>query len=111
MNKYGAVKINAFESTIRWFVGDINDFIKKYKLEEYDLSSDALGYTVIHKGRCYVYSNGEDVNNTIPHEAVHAISRMTESKGILFSNNNHEMLAYLIGYVSGKILDKINECK
>lgn len=107
MNKYGIVKLNAFETTIKWFVGDFKEFIKKYRLEKCELEDNYLGLMFKHNGTYFIYSDGSDNNNTIPHEVVHAIARMADSRDILFDETNHEMIAYLVGYVSGKILDKL----
>ena len=108
-NKHGLIKLNAFDTTIKWFVGNFKDFIKKYNLEKCELEDSYLGLTFRHNGFYFIYSNGEDVYNTIPHESVHAIARIAESKGILFDITNHEMIAYMVGYVSGKILDNLTK--
>ena len=107
VSKYGTIKLNAFETTIKWFVGDFKDFVKKYKLEDWDLKGSNVGLTLIDNKHIIIYSDGTDDNNTIPHESVHAIARMAELRDILFDGTNHEMIAYLVGYVSGKILDKL----
>ena len=109
MNKYGTINLNAFDTKIKWFVGDFKSFIKKYKLCKCELEGGCLGMTFKHNGFYFIYSNGEDVYNTIPHESVHAIARIAESKGILFDITNHEMIAYMVGYVSGKILDNLTK--
>lgn len=108
MNKHGIVKLNAFETTIKWFVGDLKEFIKKYKLEKCEIEGGCLGLTFIHNGVYYIYSDGTDDNNTIPHEVIHVVARMAEYRGMLFDGTNHEMIAHLVGYISGKILDKLN---
>ena len=107
-NKYGTIKLHAFETTIKWFVGDFNDFVKKYKLEDWELK-ESIGVTLVCDKYYLIYSDGKDNNNTIPHEVIHAVARMAEHRDILFDVTNHEMIAYLVGYVSGKILDKIKE--
>ena len=107
MDKFGTIKLNAFDTTIKWFVGDFKSFIKKYKLCNCELEDGYLGMTFKHNGVYFIYSDGEDVYNTIPHEAVHAIARIAECRGILFDITNHEMIAYMVGYVSGKILDSL----
>ena len=105
-NKHGTIKINAFETTIKWFVGDFKDFIKKYKLEDWELK-ESIGLTLVCRRYYLIYSDGTDNNNTIPHEAIHGIARMAEHRGILFDVTNHEMIAYLVGYISGTILNKV----
>lgn len=107
-NKYGSIKLSAFEAKIKWFVGDFKDFIKKYKLEDWELK-ESIGVTLVCDKYYLIYSDGKDNNNTIPHEVIHAVARMAEHRDILFDVTNHEMIAYLVGYVSGKILDKIKE--
>lgn len=111
MNKHGTIRLKAFETTIKWFVGDFKEFIQKYKLEKCELEEDYLGLMFKHNGVYFIYSDGTDNNNTIPHEAVHAITRMCQHRDILFNDTNHEMIAYLVGYVSGKILDGVNPNK
>ena len=109
IDKFGTVRLSAFDTTIKWFVGDFINFVIKYKLQEWDLDSSSSGLTLVDDaGYIVVYSNGVDVNNTIPHEVIHAISRMANHRGLLFDITNHELIAHLVGYVSGKILDKIN---
>lgn len=109
VDKYGVIKLNAFDARIKWFVGNFKNFIKKYRLEKCGLEDGYLGMTFKHNGVYFIYSDGEDVYNTIPHESVHAIARMAEHRGILFDVTNHEMIAYMVGYVSGKILDSLNK--
>ena len=108
IDKFGTVRLSAFDTTIKWFVGSFDSFIKKYRLENLELENNCLGLMVTHNGQYFIYACGEDIYNTIPHEVVHAIARMAEIRDILFDETNHEMIAYLVGYVSGKILDKIN---
>lgn len=108
MSKYGTIKLEAFGTTIKWFVGDFEEFLKRYKLQDGELEDGALGLTLICDKYYLIYSDGTDNNNTIPHEVVHAITRMCQHRDILFNDTNHEMIAYLVGYVSGKILDKVN---
>ena len=111
MNINGTVRLKAFETTIKWFVGDFKEFLKKYMLQDGELEDDAIGLTLVCK-RCHlIYSDGADNNNTIPYEVVHAITRMCQHRDILFNDTNPEMIAYLVGYVSGKILDKLNSNK
>ena len=104
---YGTVKLNAFETTIKWFVGDFNEFVSKYKLKDWELRKDCAGLTLVCEKYILIYSDIEDTNNTIPHEVVHAVARMAEHRDILFDGTNHEMIAYLVGYISGKILNKL----
>lgn len=111
MNKHGTIRLKAFETTIKWFVGDFKEFLKKYKLQDWELEDDDIGLTLVRKRYYLIYSDGTDNNNTIPHEVVHAITRMCQHRDILFNDTNHEMIAYLVGYVSGKILDKLNSNK
>lgn len=104
---YGTVKLNAFETTIKWFVGDFKEFVSKYKLQDWNLKEGSLGLTLVCDKHILIYSDGTDNNNTIPHEVIHAIAKMAEYRDILFDGTNHEMIAYLVGYISGKILNKL----
>lgn len=108
MDKHGIVKLNAFETTIKWFVGGFKEFVNKYRLQDWELKEGSIGLTLVCDKYIIIYSDGTDNNNTIPHEVIHAIARMAEHRDILFDGTNHEMIAYLVGYVSGKILDKAN---
>jgi len=108
-NKHGVIRLRAFETKIKWFVGDFNDFVKKYKLEDWELSGHSVGLTLACEEYYLIYSDGSDDWNTIPHEAVHAIALMSTNKGILFDGTNHEMIAYLVGYVSGEIFKRLNK--
>lgn len=108
-NKHGVIRLRAFETKIKWFVGDFNDFVKKYKLEKWELDDSYIGLTLVCDNFYIIYSNGKDNYNTIPHEAVHAVARMSEHRDILFDGTNHEMIAYLVGYVSGEIFKGLNK--
>lgn len=110
-SSYGVIRLKAFETTIKWFVGDFDEFEKKYKLKEWNLKDKYLGLTLTCEKYYLIFSDGTDNNNTIPHEVVHAISRMCEHRDILFNETNHEMIAYLVGFVSGKILNEVNKAK
>ena len=102
-NIYGTINIDVFDTKIKWFIGDFNDFVKKYKLEDQELE-DSIGLTMTVDDYILIYSDCTEYLNTIPHEAVHAVSRISDHRNLLFNTDNSEMLAYLVGYISGKIL-------
>lgn len=102
-NIYGTINIDIFDTKIKWFIGDFNDFIKKYNLEDQELEY-SIGLTISINNYILMYSDGTDNLNTIPHETIHAVSRMSDHRDLLFNIDNSEMIAYLVGYISGKIL-------
>ena len=105
-NRYGKINLKVIDTSINWFIGNFDDFIIKYNLEDSDLENNYMGLTFNHEGEYYIYSNGYDIYNTIPHETVHVVSMICDHRDILFDKTNHEMIAYLVGYISGQILDQ-----
>ena len=78
-------------------------------MQDWELKEGSIGLTLVCEKYILIYSDIEDTNNTIPHEVVHAVARMAEHRDILFDGTNHEMIAYLVGYVSGEIFKRINK--
>lgn len=54
-------------------------------------------------------TNKYELINTISHESFHAAQKILDRVGVDFSKGgNNEVYAYLVGYIDGKILEKLN---
>ena len=111
--RFGQIRIDIYDAKVRWFIGSKRDFQKKYNIPDFVLENTegSDGLTIYYKGYHYVWAEGVDLYKVIPHECLHVVCDIFKLRGIEFDNDNHEHAAYLLGYLTNKIMSKANEYK
>jgi Zn-dependent metalloprotease len=102
---YGTcIDLDIYDDHINVLWGDIE---KAKIITDVDYGKNIDGWVVNNDGIIYAYI-GKTLRDksTICHELTHAILELTYKRGILIDDEpgNQEHLAYLFGYVMGKVL-------
>lgn len=109
---FGKIKIDLYGRVVYWGYCSIQEFIDKYKLSKYLYEDYSLanGLSFMIDGYSYIFIDKDcDIFEVVPHESLHSAMDIMEFVSIKLDYSNQEPLAYLAGYISGKILNKINE--
>ena len=111
--RFGQIRIDIYDAKVRWFIGSKIKFQRKYNIPDFVLENTegSDGLTIYYKGYHYVWAEGVDFYKVIPHECLHVVCDIFKLRDIEFDNDNHEHAAYLLGYLTNKIMSKANEYK
>lgn len=108
---HAKIKLDIYNCSVYWFLGNLSDFQEKYKLPSciFEDCENVDGLAVYYNNKHYIYLNDKaDIYNVVPHECLHVVCDIFKVKEIEFDNDNHEHASYLLGYIAGKIFNKIN---
>ena len=107
MNKTFKIKIDIFGLVINCYCGELDGFTEKFGIPKEAFSSGADGAAVLYEGQHYLWLNGNDLYNVVPHEALHLVYNIFSLTGISFHEYNHEHAAYLLGYITECIFKEL----
>lgn len=123
------INIPIYGSIIKFFYGDPDEFLdtirKEYRCTFDNFDGFCHGYCAFLEKthgkytdqNIIFYINSDDMPNgmkkihTIHHEAIHAAWFILDNAGIKLSDDNHEPLTYLEGYIAEKVDDIIEKWK
>lgn len=114
MKKHIHISIPIYKAWI-YVVADIEECVKLsslktgVQLNKYDF--DALGMTVHGYGRNVLWLPLNANVDTVVHECTHAVLNIFKTKGIDVDTDNQEPTAYLMGYVTQKVITAHNKLK
>lgn len=117
MQRTFSVKMPPFNAAVSFFIGDFAEFSlwlnKRYGLEpdrDCSLANAATfdTYSMDSGDICAVYIPVDNINNisVICHEIVHAVGLICLRRGILYSTENTEVIAYMTEHFVSEYIRK-----
>lgn len=118
------VRDETMNATVTAFVGSEEEILNSFKCFMHPDEEDKLKERILDgntgaeflllefdNSLCYtVYFKKEHINDgVITHEFFHAVCRMLNDKGILFSEQTEEVYAYVLGFMVNKFKAEYNK--
>lgn len=114
MKKYVHISVPIYKAWV-YVVSDIQECIKlsatKTGVYVDESDFDGLGLTVHGWGRNVVWLPDAADFDTIAHECMHVVLNIFNYKGVVVDTTNQEPTAYLMGYLTSRVIKAHNKLK